>query len=47
MVEEVFVVCFCSSLFFLQFRSATKPLVCGEEQIPQRCALKTERQEST
>src|SRR5450756_1113223 len=46
MVEEVFVVCSCSSLFFLQFRSATKPLVCGEELALLRCALKTEGQES-
>jgi len=47
MVEEVFVVCSCSSLFFLQFRLATKPLVCGEERTLLRCALKTEGQEST
>jgi diphthamide synthase subunit DPH2 len=42
MVEEVFVVCSCSSLFFPQFRSATKPLVRDEELVLLRCALKTE-----
>jgi hypothetical protein len=32
----------CPSFFFLQERSATKPLVCGEEQALLRRALKTE-----
>jgi hypothetical protein len=38
--------CSCSSFFFLQYRSATRPLVCGEYLALLRCALKTEGQDT-
>jgi len=41
------VICSCSWFFFLQERSATKPLVCGEYLALLGRALKTEGQDTT